>query len=805
MHSTHHLQSCCPQLETVSDSVHLPWWSAQLPPLGARIPRRLAVWRTPAPAAGLDCSPRVPPRSLVPAPAVSMSADLLGLSLPDYLLAGGDELAWHRAHHTPLPSLIAPDEEQRASASEAEEEEVVAQEKTDETEAPAEADETMEPADDATSEEPQLAASKAILSPDALIEASTNDLLEDDELLQDAAPSAANEDLVEFEIVIDGEVVGSTFLPRRNEGDPSAKEQMTQAKANALKQQRKRKFEQRLGYLEDTGAAAASSAVADSVLPLPPAVCASCGLVQTKYKCPRCDTGSCSLACVTAHKTKLNCSGIRNRSSYVPLSRMDERTLHNDVSFLTDVERLSGASKRDPIMKDQKGDTIVLPSTAAAAAAVSDRNKRGPATPASLEPSTTSLFSCTPGHLDAASYTLMAACTQYRNIKLMCMPHGMKLHTENASRVYALGSSKAASNHKSSSVSLTPSNSVIRWTLHLLFKGHALTKDGPNTDLKIVKKRVDERVTWTQVLDAILQTPPVNTAAQVASEKEQKKANKKASKQLTDKPSVASISTALLRHQLAGFYPRQESNSANGENVEMKTEASPASPHPYSHLRLLYPVPFQPSNAPRFYSLRLHQSLLHSLAFKVLIEHPIVWIVREEDLGKYVLEQEPGAPGAGPKGLAENEREPRKKRKTEGTTDGATPQSMDAGASFTATSGSSAVAATPADASAPSSRGRGGHARGGHSHRGGFPRGGSSNYSHAHSNHSRGGHASHASHSGGGFRGRGRGGSWQDRSHGGHQQQQPAGGAPATFSFGVVKPPEPAPKPATPSLFKRWG
>lgn len=436
---------------------------------------------------------------------------------------------------------------------------------------------------------------------------------------------------------------------------------------------------------------------------------------------------------------------------------MDERTLQNDVSFLTDVERMAGAAARDPTMKDQKGQLIVLP--------VTDNQKANDG-PASLEPSNASLFSCTPKHLDAASYTLMAACTQYRNIKLMCMPVGMKMHTENTSRVFNLRSGPSSGN-----VSLTTRDSCIKWTVHLQFKHRALTSDGPQSDLKVIKRKVDERATWAELLDSILTPPPQRTLNQ-----EPTTGDANSTKESKHDPKLHNISTALLRHQLAAFIHNSQpepTTTSTDPHSDVATPASSALAGRYSHLRLLYPVPFQASNAPRFYSLQICHTLLHSLAFKVLIEHPVLLVVHHADIDRYTIESEPTAPtkekGKTATGEANNKNQNRKRRKTEGEED-KQAQAQSSAVVDAAASPVDSAPTTPAVSGVssrgvsgrgrpPSGRGRGGGGRGG---RGGF-----------------------------------------DRGH--HPHAPPP-------QFGVSKPAEPTPaptpaanKPQTPPLFKRWG
>lgn len=55
--------------------------------------------------------------------------------------------------------------------------------------------------------------------------------------------------------------------------------------------------------------------------------CDVCKKTEAKYTCPRCDTVTCSLACVKRHKTELDCDGVRVRTKYVPANKLDENVL----------------------------------------------------------------------------------------------------------------------------------------------------------------------------------------------------------------------------------------------------------------------------------------------------------------------------------------------------------------------------------------------------------------------------------------------------------------------------------------------
>ena len=83
---------------------------------------------------------------------------------------------------------------------------------------------------------------------------------------------------------------------------------------------------------EDAPAAAQQSAPTATA-------CAICKLQQAKYTCPACETRTCSAACVKAHKAATGCTGKRDRTAYLPLEDMDERTLRSDYCLLEEAGR----------------------------------------------------------------------------------------------------------------------------------------------------------------------------------------------------------------------------------------------------------------------------------------------------------------------------------------------------------------------------------------------------------------------------------------------------------------------------------
>ncbi|CAO3635916.1 unnamed protein product [Mucor hiemalis] len=86
-------------------------------------------------------------------------------------------------------------------------------------------------------------------------------------------------------------------------------------------------------------------------------LCQTCQLVDWKYTCPRCLAHSCSMLCVIKHKQEANCSGIRDKTSYVPLREYNESHMMSDYTYLEDISRQSDNLTRSRMdtTKDLKG------------------------------------------------------------------------------------------------------------------------------------------------------------------------------------------------------------------------------------------------------------------------------------------------------------------------------------------------------------------------------------------------------------------------------------------------------------------
>jgi len=80
-------------------------------------------------------------------------------------------------------------------------------------------------------------------------------------------------------------------------------------------------------------------------------VCQICEEKDGKYRCPRCEVVSCSLTCVTTHKEKDSCDGVRNKSKFIPLSRFTELDVISDYRLLESANRCVESYARDKLKR----------------------------------------------------------------------------------------------------------------------------------------------------------------------------------------------------------------------------------------------------------------------------------------------------------------------------------------------------------------------------------------------------------------------------------------------------------------------
>ncbi|KAF4975750.1 hypothetical protein FZEAL_7500 [Fusarium zealandicum] len=74
--------------------------------------------------------------------------------------------------------------------------------------------------------------------------------------------------------------------------------------------------------------------------PLLTSLCGICHISTPKYKCPRCNIRTCSLACIKKHKAWSECTGERDATAYVPPSKLRTPAgVDHDYNFLHGIER----------------------------------------------------------------------------------------------------------------------------------------------------------------------------------------------------------------------------------------------------------------------------------------------------------------------------------------------------------------------------------------------------------------------------------------------------------------------------------
>lgn len=65
--------------------------------------------------------------------------------------------------------------------------------------------------------------------------------------------------------------------------------------------------------------------------------CEVCEKMVSKYTCPRCGTKICSLECTKNHKIRASCSGVREKSEFVPMNSYNDVAMWRDLAFLREV------------------------------------------------------------------------------------------------------------------------------------------------------------------------------------------------------------------------------------------------------------------------------------------------------------------------------------------------------------------------------------------------------------------------------------------------------------------------------------
>ncbi|PWY94205.1 putative HIT finger domain protein [Aspergillus sclerotioniger CBS 115572] len=77
-------------------------------------------------------------------------------------------------------------------------------------------------------------------------------------------------------------------------------------------------------------------------------LCSICHIQPPKYRCPRCNTRTCSLPCTRRHKLWSQCSGIRDPAAYLRRNELaTEAAFDRDFNFITGIERSIERAGRD--------------------------------------------------------------------------------------------------------------------------------------------------------------------------------------------------------------------------------------------------------------------------------------------------------------------------------------------------------------------------------------------------------------------------------------------------------------------------
>ncbi|KAF5901436.1 box C/D snoRNA protein 1, partial [Clarias magur] len=78
--------------------------------------------------------------------------------------------------------------------------------------------------------------------------------------------------------------------------------------------------------------------------------CDVCEAEEAKYRCPSCQKCSCSLPCVKQHKLQSGCSGVRDRTAFIAVSRFSDLDLLSDYRFLEETGRIADGPNRDTLL-----------------------------------------------------------------------------------------------------------------------------------------------------------------------------------------------------------------------------------------------------------------------------------------------------------------------------------------------------------------------------------------------------------------------------------------------------------------------
>jgi len=87
--------------------------------------------------------------------------------------------------------------------------------------------------------------------------------------------------------------------------------------------------------------------------PLLSSLCRICHTNPPKYRCPRCSSQTCSLACSKRHKLWSDCNGVRDPTVYKPRHELATPAgIDHDYNFISSIER--GIERTDRLIVDEK-------------------------------------------------------------------------------------------------------------------------------------------------------------------------------------------------------------------------------------------------------------------------------------------------------------------------------------------------------------------------------------------------------------------------------------------------------------------
>jgi HIT zinc finger len=88
--------------------------------------------------------------------------------------------------------------------------------------------------------------------------------------------------------------------------------------------------------------------------PLLSSLCRVCNTNSPKYRCPRCSSQTCSLACSKRHKLWSDCNGVRDPTVYKPRRELATPAgIDHDYNFISAIER--GIERTDKVIVEERG------------------------------------------------------------------------------------------------------------------------------------------------------------------------------------------------------------------------------------------------------------------------------------------------------------------------------------------------------------------------------------------------------------------------------------------------------------------